>query len=491
MMDLLTINDLPDLLPYLTPHERAEIDRLTAKLPTSINKTWPREYINRDKGRTYAPHHEAERHAVYDSIKRYIGFFGGEGSGKSTAGIVRDLNALRRGMNGILVAPDFEHFKRSLWPEFRRWVPWEMVVERERYRQSESWVAGGPFELHFNSEQNTISTLYCGGIEDPSGWEGPNVSFAHLDEIRRHRKADALKVLDGRVRIPGPHGEIPQLWVTTTPRKHWLFDYFGPLKDNDERAAFKADSEVVHLSTLDNELAGNLAQGYTQQRRQSLTEAEARVLLEAAWEDVDDAERFLSSMTLWDACRADLPPLSPHEPLVLAADAGVSNDSFGLIGVTAHPTQRGNYAARIIHEFKPPRGGKIDFRGNADAPGPDWLIRNVYAPKYAAVELVYDPYQLESLCSDLMRDGVLQCVPFPQGSDRLEADKFLYDMILARRIAHDGHAALRQHIDNANRKPDPESRKLRIVKREDSAKIDLAVTLSMAVYTAYRLGLGS
>ena len=112
-----------------------------------------------------------------------------------------------------------------------------MVVERERYRQSESWVAGGPFELHFNSEQNTISTLYCGGIKDPSGWEGPNVSFAHLDEIRRHRKADALKVLDGRVRIPGPHGEIPQLWVTTTPRKHWLFDYFGPLKDNDERAA--------------------------------------------------------------------------------------------------------------------------------------------------------------------------------------------------------------------------------------------------------------
>lgn len=437
------------------------------------------------------PHHDAERHAVYDSLKRYIAFLGGEGGGKSVAGIVKDLQALKSGRNGIMVSPDFEHFKRSLWPEFRRWCPWQCVVERDQYRQSESWVAGGPFELHFNNEVGSISTLYCGGIEDPSGWEGPNVSFAHLDEIRRARKADALKVLDGRVRIPGPHGEPPALWVTTTPRKHWLFEYFGPVVADDPRAAFKADSLVVTLSTLDNERMGNLATGYTQQRRQSLTEAEARVLLEASWEDIDDADKFLSSMILWDACREDLPALTPNEPMILAIDAGVSNDSFGLIGVTAHPKRQGDYAVRVVHEWKPPRGGKIDFRGSKDAPGPDWLIRNVYAPNYAAIQVVYDPYQLESLCADLMRDGIIQCVPFPQGSDRLEADKFLYDMIVARRLAHDGHAALRQHIDNANRKPDPESRKLRLVKREDSAKIDLAVTLSMATYTAYKLGLGS
>jgi hypothetical protein len=401
---------------------------------------------------------------------------------------VRDLEALRRGMNGIMVSPDFEHFKRSLWPEFRRWCPWEFVVERERYRQTESWVAGGPFELHFNNEQGGISTLYCGGIEDPSGWEGPNVSFAHLDEIRRHRKPDAIKVLDGRVRITGPHGEIPQMWLTTTPRKHWLFEYFGPVIDNDPRAAFKADSEVVRLFTEDNEAAGNLSAGYTRQRRQSLTESEARVLLEAAWEDIDEADRFLPSITLWDACREELPTLTPNEPMVIALDAGISNDSFGMIGVTAHPTKPDCYAARAIHEWKPPRGGKIDFRGTEDCPGPDWLIRNVYARNYALQQVVYDPYQLESLCADLVRDGITQCVPFPQGGQRLASDKFLYDTILARRIAHDGNAALREHVDNSNKKPSPEDRQLRIVKRAEQSKIDLCVCLSMATYSVHQMG---
>lgn len=456
---------------------------------TSAATAWPNVYTNRDTHKEYRPHHDAERHAVYESIKRYIAFLGGEGGGKSVAGIAKDLIALRAGRNGIMVAPDFEHFKRSLWPEFRRWCPWECVAEKDRYKQAETWVAGGPFELHFNNEIGGISTLYCGGIEDPTGWEGPNVSFAHLDEMRRHKKPDALKVLDGRVRIPGPHGEPPQLWLTTTPRKHWLFEYFGPLIANDPRAAFKADSEVVILRTEDNEAAGNLAAGYTRQRRQSLNESEARVLLEAGWEDIEDADRFLSSMTLWDACREALPPLSPNEPMIIALDAGVSNDSFGMVGVTAHPSKQGNYAARVIHKWIPPLGGKIDFRGNADYPGPDWLIRNVYAQKYALAQIVYDPYQLESLCADLMRDGVIACVPFPQQKERLEADKFLYDMILARRIAHDGNADLRAHIDNANRKVDPESRKLRIVKREEASKIDLAVSLSMSLYSAYQLGL--
>jgi phage terminase large subunit-like protein len=117
------------------------------------------------------------------------------------------------------------------------------------------------------------------------------------------------------------------------------------------------------------------------------------------------------------------------------------------------------------------------------------MIRNVYAQRFALIEVAYDPYQLESLCADLMRDGVIQCVPFSQLRDRLEADKYLYDTIFSRRIWHDGNADLRRHIDNANRKVDPESRKLRIVKREESLKIDLGVCLSMALYSAQKVGL--
>lgn len=353
-----------------------------------------------------------------------------------------------------MVSPDFEHFKRSLWPEFRRWCPWSCVVEKDRYRQNTEWEASKPFQLHFNSEAGQVSTLYCGGIEDPNGWEGPNVSFAHFDEGRRHKTAEALKVLDGRVRITGPQGEPPQLYITTTPRKHWLFDYFGPLLPDDIRADFKRDSLVIDLLTSDNERMGNLAAGYTQQRRQSLTEAEARVLLGAEWEDIDDNDKFLQSMILWDQCREDLPPLTVHEQLIIAYDDAEKSDSFGLVGVTSHPTKPNMLAVRFAYEWIPPTGGVIDHFGEG---GPDWVIRNSIAPHYALTQAVYDPHD-EQIALGLMRDGIVACVPFSQLQERLKADKLLHDLILSRRVAHDGDAALRRHIDNADIKPDPESR---------------------------------
>lgn len=201
-------------------------------------------------------------------------------------------------------------------------------------------------------------------------------------------------------------------------------------------------------------------------------------------------DRFLPSMALWDACLdPDLPPLSPHEQVVIALDGADVNDSFGLIGVTAHPTKPGCYAVRVVYEWIPPQGGIIDHYGSADNPGPDWIIRNVLRPRYALTELVYDPHGLYQLTNGLLRDGIVACSEFSQREPRLEADKHLFDLIASRRIWHDGNAALRRHLDNADRKPDPESRKLRIVKREASKKIDLAVCLSMACYEAGELGL--
>ena len=188
-------------------------------------------------------------------------------------------------MNGIMVSPDLPHFKKSLWPEFRRWCPLEAVVEKDRYRLSETWEAPHGFEMHFYNQQGGISTLYCGGIEDPGSWEGPNVNFAHFDEARRTRKAMALKVLDGRIRIAGPHGEPPQLWITTTPEfgRGWLYRYFGPIDTSAEGQyeEFKRNAQVITLLTRDN--AENLDPDYERQRRNSLTKEEADVLLEAKW----------------------------------------------------------------------------------------------------------------------------------------------------------------------------------------------------------------
>ncbi len=481
----------PTLLQtLLSPQDYREAKAAKLERQAAKQSRWPNEYTNAETRKRYQPHHDQERRFVYNDSPRYALAKGGEGGGKSVAGIIKNLNRLRCGMSGIMVSPDFEHFKRSLWPEFRRWCPWSCVVEKDRYRQSAEWEASKPFQLHFNSEAGIVSTLYCGGIEDPNSWEGPNVSFAHFDEGRRHKTPEALKVLDGRVRILGPHDEPPQLYITTTPRKHWLFDYFGPLLPDDPRADFKRDSLVVNLLTSDNEAMGNLAAGYTQQRRQSLTEAEARVLLGAEWEDIDEVTRFLPSMLLWDACKDDLPPLAAHEPLVVILDGADVHDSFGLIGITAHPTRPQCRAIRFAYEWKPPKNGIIDHYGDESDPGPYWIIAHTIAPKYALVQVSFDPAGLYQLANRLMNEGIVQCVPFGQQADRLIADKLFFDDIISRNIWHDGNDDLRRHISNADRKPDPQSRRLRIVKREDELKIDLAVCASMGNKVATEIGLG-
>lgn len=202
------------------------------------------------------------------------------------------------------------------------------------------------------------------------------------------------------------------------------------------------------------------------------------------------AEKFLPSILLWDLCKEELPLLTRRDTIVLCADAGVSNDNFALIGVSRHPDPARHdtdVAVRFVDTWVPPKNGRLDFQI------PETRIRELCArgPNrgYSVVQFTYDPYQLYDMAMRLQRDGVVIAVPFNQGGDRLTADKQLLDVIQQRRIAHDGNQILRQHLDNADRKVDAESHKLRIVKREPSLKIDAAVALSMASYRCLELPL--
>lgn len=458
---------------YPNPY-RATAPTQAVRLAVSV---WPCVYVNRDTGRAYTPHHADEQRFVYeDGPWRYGLAKGGEGGGKSTAGCIKSLERLRRGMSGIMVGTDLEHFKKSLWPEFRRWVPWDQVVPSQRRRQKIEWEPQHSFSLAFTNG----AVLLCGGIDDPASWEGPNVNFFHFDEARRKKDATALKVLDGRIRIPGPNGEPPQGFITTTPRKHWLYDYFGPVSgDNDPFSDFKCNSLVIDLLTRDN--AANLAQGYVEQRAQTLTEAEQRVLLEAAWEDIDDVDRFLPSMTWWDACKEDVPPLDPRTPIVAAMDGAVSGDTFALVLVSRHPQRRQDILVRGLMVWEP-RGTPLDF------PTIQTEIVRTLNSWYTLV-LTYDPYQLHQMAQQIQQTANIWCDPFQQGQPRLIADKQLLDLVMRRGIVHDGDVRLRTAIDNADRKTSEDRQTLRIVKRTSSLKIDLAVALSMAAAKCLELNL--
>lgn len=430
-------------------------------------------YVNRDTGRPYAPHHEDERRFVSGDTPRYALARGGEGGGKSVAGIIKGLERLRRGMSGIMVSPDLPHFKRSLWPEFKRWCPWSEVVPSQRYRGGFDWEPHDPFMLAFKNG----ATLLCGGIENPGSWEGPNVHFAHLDEARHKKEPDALKVLAGRIRLPGPNGEPPQLYLTTTPRKHWLYDYFGPLREHDPQAVFKASALEVILRTADN--IDHLDPAYVAERGAVLNEAERAVILDAEWLDIDDIDRFLPTILWWDACREDLPLLDARTPLVCALDGAKSDDHCALVAVSVHPTRQGALAVRHVRVWEP-------VSGRHDLGAIEREIRQ-FCATWNVVLLAYDPYQLHQMAGRLADDGVVLTQEFGQTTERLLADKALLDRITQRGIAHDGDETLRQHLANADRKL-TDDRKLRMVKRSQALKIDAAVTLSMACAAMAELG---
>lgn len=438
---------------------------------------WPTIYQNRRTKRYYIPHHDDEARFVYSDRPRYALLKGGEGSGKTVSGCIKSFERLRRGMSGIMVSPDFEHFRKSLWREFRDWCPWHMVTERYRYMGNMDWQPSEPFIIPFING----AELLCGGIkEDRAGsWEGPNVHFFHFDEAQGHKTPIAFKVLAGRARLAGPNGEPPQGYFTTIPRKNWLYDYFGPIeRDDDPYKVFKEPgrSLVVTLRTADN--AVSLAAGHESERRSVLTESEARRRMDAEWEDESDAESFLPHMSLWDACQEPIPPLRANEPVVVALDAakGRANqpsDCFAMVAVSRHWQERNRVAVRAVRTWQAAAGKDLDF---------DLIERELlqFFRFARPLIIVYDPTQLHQMAGNLRRIGNYWVEEFQQGADRLRSDKLLYDLIIRRGIAHDGDATLRQHIQNADQKPDAD--KLRIVKRTESGKIDCAVALSMGCF---------
>lgn len=180
----------------------------------------------------------------------------------------------------------------------------------------------------------------------------------------------------------------------------------------------------------------------------------------------------------WEGCKGELPPLEHNEQMVFAIDAGVSSDCFAIVGVSRRNT---NVYVRYANVWYPPPGGKIDFSQ------PEAEIRRL-AGKYNVVEWAYDEYQLHDMAKRLMRDGVGWFRAFSQSRERLVGDKNLQDLIRERRIVHTGDPKLTEHITNANAKLDGD--KLRLVKRSELLKIDMAVALSMASAEAVRLNVG-
>lgn len=189
---------------------------------------------------------------------------------------------------------------------------------------------------------------------------------------------------------------------------------------------------------------------------------------------VSSVDQFVP-LEWWQSCRTEIQPLENNQSVILIADAAVSNDTFGLLAISGNDNN-GVYDVRYARRWLPPRGGKINFDE------PEQEIRRL-VNQWNCVLFVYDEFQLADMAGRFQREMLIHTYSFPQGKDRLIADKKLQDAIRDRRIRHSGEPDLTEHIKNASAKQEGEN-KLRLVKQSEESKIDLAVCLSMGLEMA-------
>jgi phage terminase large subunit-like protein len=206
---------------------------------------------------------------------------------------------------------------------------------------------------------------------------------------------------------------------------------------------------------------------------------------------VSSEESFIPMEWFW-ACQRkqdDWPTIDVKKHnMIIAMDAGVSDDNFGIVMFCRHPDKKDEVLLMFAQKWVPPLGGKIDFVGTEEKPGPEIVLRRLIK-EYNVIEITYDEYQLHSMATRLKQEGLGWFKPFSQGNDRLVADSQYRDMIRDRRIWHRGEHDVAEHMSNANAQIDAEERKIRIVKRTEKLKIDLTVAGSMCVHEVMRLNL--
>lgn len=268
-----------------------------------------------------------------------------------------------------------------------------------------------------------------------------------------------------------------------------------------ERLYEVTDGSPTPLELYVNRDAGMLCLWNTQPRCPWQTKdyyrEEAKILLPNEFQRMHrnqwvTSEETFVPMEWYDACyrRAEEWPkidVARH-PMVIALDAAVSNDNFGLLMGCRHPEHPDDVLVWLAKVWKPGSRGVIDFLGTEENPGPERMVRRL-AKEYNVIQITYDPYQLHDMSMRLKREGVAWVRPFNQGNDRLIADSQLRDVIRDRRLWHRGEPDLRDQVQNANAKVDEQDSKIRIVKRVERLKIDLAVCLSMCTHELLRLNL--
>lgn len=220
---------------------------------------------------------------------------------------------------------------------------------------------------------------------------------------------------------------------------------------------------------------GDLGASYYREQEETLPPLAFRRMHGNEW---SSSEAQFIQPEVWDACLdLSLPSIEGDSktPLIIGVDAATTLDCFAIVAVSRNPSNHEDVAVRAVRLYDPKEMGQPVDYAEAEA-----FLRLACAA-HNVIQICYDPYQLESVMQRLRADGVAWCEPFSQAQDRLRADRLLYDLIIQKRIVHNGDLRLRGHILSAAAKVQKdEGSTLRLVKASPRRSIDAAVSLSMA-----------
>jgi phage terminase large subunit-like protein len=323
---------------------------------------------------------------------------------------------------------------------------------------------------------------------DPKGEAGGNDDLIIFSELWAANQTAAQRMWTEMTLSPTKYG-YSQRWVETYAGFSGESPLLEQLYETGVKQGRLLDVGIPGLELYANDTARLLCLWNTEPRLPWQTSEyyaqEAAILTPGEFERVHRNQWATSESTFvpyewWAACEDEMPHFDVAAPVVCGMDAGVSSDTFALVGVSRIEDKT---YVRFCRVWKPPKQGKIDF-GEIDD-----FIRDELVKTYNVVQIAYDPHQLHDMATRLRKDAVTWMYEFKQANPRLNADKALYDVIRDRKIIHSGDPTLTEHIRNANSKSTGDIDKLRIVKRAEHLKIDAAVALSMANSEARRLAL--
>lgn len=236
---------------------------------------------------------------------------------------------------------------------------------------------------------------------------------------------------------------------------------------------------------------GEQGEAYRRKQKAELRPTQYTRLHENRWQSAEG--NFIEPSWYDDAVVLDGPSL---EPMIIAIDGAVRNDTISLVGIKKYKTILfGEEVERYKHcyfkSWSPARSGmKADktlgtVKGDMDI---DELVGAEIVFLYNRGLIIgpvwYDPYQMHQTAVKL-RKKKIPCVEFVQQSERLKSDTFFAETLRKGELDLFYNPVMEAHIKNAKAK-EFENQQIRIVKGTIGRgnKVDAAVATAMALWKA-------